>query len=63
MYSQGYDGEMSSTGTLRSNKYGSVSSLDSMRDPFSKSPRLKHKQLQQSLENVAEGPRKCLNYH
>ncbi|XP_076450682.1 LOW QUALITY PROTEIN: lipoxygenase homology domain-containing protein 1-like [Babylonia areolata] len=56
LYVKGYDGDMSSTGTLRSTKYGSVSSLDSMRDPFSKTPRMTRKQLQQSLEDVAEGP-------
>ncbi|KAL8614278.1 hypothetical protein ACOMHN_007616 [Nucella lapillus] len=55
LYVKGYDGEMSSTGTLRSTKYGSVSSLDSMRDPFSKTPRMTRKQLAQSLEDVAEG--------
>lgn len=56
LYVKGYDGEMSSTGTVRSTKHGSVLSLDSVRDPFSKSPRLKSKQLHQSLENVQEGP-------
>ncbi|ESO97796.1 hypothetical protein LOTGIDRAFT_208950 [Lottia gigantea] len=49
--------KMSSTGTLRSTKIGSVSSLDSIRtnDPFSKSPRLNRKQLSSSLEDVPEG--------
>ncbi|XP_048241483.1 lipoxygenase homology domain-containing protein 1-like isoform X2 [Haliotis rufescens] len=59
LYVKGYDGEMSSTGTLRSTKYGSVSSLDSMRttDPFSKSPRLNRRQsLMSSMEEVTEGP-------
>nr|KAG5694176.1 hypothetical protein BaRGS_016022 [Batillaria attramentaria] len=57
LYVKGYDGEMSSTGTLRSTKYGSVTSLDSIRtnDPFSKSPRMTRK-LQQSLEDLPEGP-------
>ena len=52
---------MSSTGTLRSTKYGSVASLDSLRssDPFSKSPKLSRKQL--SMEDIPEGPSKKLN--
>ena len=60
---QGYDGEMSSTGTLRSTKYGSVASLDSLRssDPFSKSPKLSRKQL--SMEDIPEGPSKKLNIY
>ncbi|XP_053384453.1 lipoxygenase homology domain-containing protein 1-like isoform X6 [Mercenaria mercenaria] len=55
-YVKGYDGEMSSTGTLRSTKYGSIASLDSLRstDPFSKSPKLSRKQL--SMEDIPEGP-------
>ena len=54
----------SSTGTLRTTtKYGSVSSLDSMKssDPFSKSPRVSRKQLLQAEEdeeNLATGYRK-----
>lgn len=56
---KGYDGEMSSTGTLRSTKYGSVASLDSMRsDPFSKSPRMSRKQI--AMEDIPEGPSKSL---
>ncbi|XP_052229243.1 lipoxygenase homology domain-containing protein 1-like isoform X2 [Dreissena polymorpha] len=54
-YVKGYDGEMSSTGTLRSTKYGSVASLDTLSsDPFSKSPVLSRKQL--SMDNIPEGP-------
>lgn len=55
-YVKGYDGEMSSTGTLRSTKYGSIASLDSLRstDPFSKSPKMSRKQL--SMEDIPEGP-------
>ncbi|XP_050409617.1 lipoxygenase homology domain-containing protein 1 [Patella vulgata] len=58
LYVKGYDGDMSSTGTLKSTRIGSVSSLDSIRtnDPFGKSPRLKRSQLSSSLENVPEGP-------
>ncbi|XP_012940880.1 lipoxygenase homology domain-containing protein 1 [Aplysia californica] len=58
LYIKGYDGDMSSTGTLRSTRFGgSMTSLDSMKtDPFSKSPRLSRKQLSQSLEEVPEGP-------
>ena len=52
---QGYDGEMSSTGTLRSTKYGSMASLDSMKsDPFSKSPRTSRKQM--AMEDIPDGP-------
>ncbi|KAL4225451.1 Lipoxygenase y domain-containing protein 1 [Mactra antiquata] len=54
-YVKGFDGEMSSTGTLRSTKYGSIASLDSLRsDAFSKSPKMSRKQL--SMENIPEGP-------
>ncbi|WAR01120.1 LOXH1-like protein, partial [Mya arenaria] len=54
-YVKGYDGEMSSTGTLRSTKYGSVASLNSIgSDPFSKSPVLTRKQL--AMEEIPEGP-------
>ncbi|XP_078332217.1 lipoxygenase homology domain-containing protein 1-like isoform X5 [Crassostrea virginica] len=52
LYVKGYDGEMgSSTGTLRSTRFGgSVASLESSVDPFSKSPRVKRKQLMQEEE-------------
>jgi len=46
---------MSSTGTLRSTKYGSMASLDSMKsDPFSKSPRTSRKQM--AMEDIPDGP-------
>ncbi|KAL5006870.1 hypothetical protein ScPMuIL_015676 [Solemya velum] len=55
-YIKGYDGDMSSTGTLRSTKIGSVGSLDSIRttDPFSHSPRMNRKRA--SMEEIPEGP-------
>lgn len=59
---QGYDGEMgSSTGTLRSTRFGgSVASLESSIDPFSKSPRVKRKQLMQEeeMDNMSRLDRK-----
>ena len=58
LYVPGYEGDMSSTSTLKSGRSGSMISLDSInsRDPFSKSPRLGRKQ--SSLEDVPEGPSK-----
>ena len=59
LYVKGYDGEMSSTSTLRSARLGaSAVSLDSLRssDPFSKSPRMSRRQ----LEEIPEGPSKDL---
>lgn len=52
LYVKGYDGEMgSSTGTPKSTRFGgSVASLESSIDPFSKSPRVKRKQLMQEEE-------------
>lgn len=59
---QGYDGEMgSSTGTLKSTRFGgSVASLESSIDPFSKSPRVKRKQLMQEeeMDNLSRLERK-----
>ncbi|CAL1540467.1 unnamed protein product [Lymnaea stagnalis] len=59
LYVKGYDGDMSSTGTLRSTRFGgSVASLESMRttDGFSKSPRVTKKQLATLEETVSDGP-------
>ncbi|KAL3842214.1 hypothetical protein ACJMK2_020253, partial [Sinanodonta woodiana] len=57
LYVKGYDGEMSSTGTIRSTVRGSVLSLDSLKssDPFSKSPRLSRKAMSMSMEDIPEG--------
>ncbi|CAH1787210.1 unnamed protein product [Owenia fusiformis] len=56
LYVKGYEGDMASTSTLRSNlKIGSMTSLDSMRsEPFSKSPRMNRKQ--SIIEELPEGP-------
>ncbi|KAH9519113.1 Lipoxygenase y domain-containing protein 1 [Bulinus truncatus] len=59
LYVKGYDGDMSSTGTLKSTRFGgSVASLESMRtsDTFSKSPRVTRKQLATLEEDVPYGP-------
>nr|KAI8760088.1 lipoxygenase homology domain-containing protein 1-like [Biomphalaria glabrata] len=59
LYAKGYDGDMSSTGTLKSTRFGgSVASLESMRttDTFSKSPRVTRKQLATLEEDVSHEP-------
>ncbi|XP_059150632.1 lipoxygenase homology domain-containing protein 1-like isoform X2 [Physella acuta] len=59
LYVKGYDGDMSSTGTLKSTRFGgSVASLESMRttDGFSKSPRVTRKQLETLKEDDFKGP-------
>ena len=60
---QGYEGDRtSSTGTLQSSRNygGSMSSLDSARstEPFSKSPRMARRQ----LEEIPEGPSKWTHW-
>ncbi|XP_033751254.1 lipoxygenase homology domain-containing protein 1-like isoform X2 [Pecten maximus] len=60
VYVKGYDGDMESStgtlGTMKSTRYGSVASLDSLKssDPFSKSPRLSRKQ-QLAQEEMPDG--------
>ena len=45
---------MSSTSTLRSGRHGSMGSMESSREPFSKSPRSTKK----TMEDIPEGPSK-----
>ncbi|XP_074659812.1 lipoxygenase homology domain-containing protein 1-like [Tubulanus polymorphus] len=55
LYVKGYDGEMSSTSTIRSSRIGSMSSMDSMRthEPFAKSPRMRR---HSTIQEEPEGP-------